>query len=202
MDHSLQIQKLLLTYFKDTNDETVMWVVNSFAFENAAPGHRDDISDICEKFLKDNELVSCHLAYITRLREEEKKVTWFSSNGSLISMWEDVKRALLVVAFSRFRGLVIDGALAELQKGGTPTQVQSLPPLEKVEKPEKVNTPKVEIFAKEEESSEIHYVSPIQSDYTLCSMLIDGDYMGKNNSTTKAVNCKHCQRIKNYCRKM
>lgn len=48
--------------------------------------------------------------------------------------------------------------------------------------------------------NEIHFTSPIGSDYTLCGLTLDGDPItcGQYEKTNKNVDCKDCQMIVDF----
>jgi hypothetical protein len=48
--------------------------------------------------------------------------------------------------------------------------------------------------------NEIHFTSPIGSDYTLCGLTLDGDpnTCGQYEKTNKNVDCKDCQMIVDF----
>jgi hypothetical protein len=94
-----QLQIIIFDYFKDTDDATLVEIVDVFVYDQ--PNPTSEVSKIIEKFLKDNGL---NEAFLNAQYDKTEKASIFSrSSLSQVNMIENVKMSLLGLSFNRFR---------------------------------------------------------------------------------------------------
>lgn len=100
----MQIQELVIDYFKDMDDATVSAVVDSIVYITPITDRKSKISGIIEKFLEDNGLTKAYLNYVYDYRNDSN----FFNRASLseVDMIENVKKAFLNLSYNRYRALV------------------------------------------------------------------------------------------------
>jgi hypothetical protein len=188
MTNQEQIFNNLMEYFKNTSDKDFVLFMNSFVFfkgvSNDEEGRR--ISKLLSKFLDDNDIVDTYMNYYYDVINTE--ITSFKrSNYSERIFIEDMFTCLFQISHNKLRDKVFE-----------PIKVQKLP---KVKKDKKVKANKVFIYDVDDETyGESHLVSPINSEYTICGMLIGGSFNGKFETTDKKVNCYHCSKTIELCK--
>ena len=84
----IQIQKILIDYFKDFDDETMIKVIDSFVYDESTTDTK--ISKIIEKFIDDNSLTK---AFINNALDKKRESTQYftKSSGSEREMIDKVK---------------------------------------------------------------------------------------------------------------
>ncbi len=171
MNQLIQIQEIVFDYFKDVDNKTLTRIVDAFVFHQAIKPDTD-AGKLVEKFLADNELEMAYIDYVYDY--VDKKSTVFSrSNSSQTQIIEYIKTAFLTLSYNRFR------------------QIDHLKP---------TVADKVKVLGTGDIEVSVHVVCNINSDYTICSLMIDGDFIGKTEPTTERVDCNHCLQIVNMCK--
>lgn len=99
MDKLLQIQELVSEYFKDTDNKTLVELIDAFVYYT--PKDNSDIGKLITKFFKDNEIEKVYLNYL--IDKEEPKRFFLKSNPSDLEMIQNIKISLLNLSFNRFR---------------------------------------------------------------------------------------------------
>lgn len=180
MDKSIQVQNLVLDYFKDTNNQMVSDFVDCFVYD--AYPRNPDVSQLVEKFLSENGIENSYrkICY----DKSQPKQMFSTANHSDRSIISDVQNALLNLVFNRFR--VIDHT-----------------PVKKIV-PNKVD--KVKLLADGDEEESVHIISNVYagSEYTLCGIDLEGSFISgveKQNVTGK-VNCTNCRSIVKQCKNL
>ena len=176
------LQELMFEYFKDTDNKTLVAFIDSFVYHQPITDRKSNISKLIEKFLKDNGLEIAYTNYLIDYVRKEEAI-WLKSSGSQREMIDGLKQALLNLAFNRFRN--IDSTL--LDSSGPAKK------LFKEKKKRKVD--KIKILGTSEIEKSVHIVSNINSDYAICSILLDGSMAGDAEPTDDKVDCKHCLSI-------
>lgn len=102
MDKLQQIQEHVFDYFKDTDNETLVKVIESFSFHKGTDD--GEVSDLITQFLKDSDLEEAYLEYYTYIINPETRSSYFRGGSpSQHEFIENVKTAFLVLAFNRLR---------------------------------------------------------------------------------------------------
>lgn len=178
----IDLQQAVIDYFVDVNDITVALVVNSFVYSR--PTKVDVVSRLIEAFLKDNGLIQTFLNHIADQRED---MIIFKSSYSEREMMNNLNVAFLNLAFNRFMHSI---------------NTKPVQPV-KVVKEIKLSEPEKAKFVCDNETfPHVHMVNPINSDYTICGILIDGEYTsGVDRNTSDGVSCSQCKGIVKSCKK-
>jgi len=116
MDESkqFQLQKLVIDQFKDTDDQTLIDFMDSFVYHR--PAKNDKISTLIEDFIKRNGLTTAYTNYLADF-VGEKTQFFRRSQGSEITMIENIKAAFMNAAYNRFRvSAQINAKQADLSK--------------------------------------------------------------------------------------
>jgi hypothetical protein len=184
-DRFQQLQEIVIDYFKDMDNETMIKFIDSFVFHLPITEH-NGISDLIEKFLKDNGLENAYTNYIYDITHKDD--SWRTSSGSEMTMINNVKNAFMNLAYNRFRNI-------------TPIVMKTA---DKIDNPPKVLKPakKIKILVGNSDvaKGEVHAVCNINDSYAICSLMIEEDVVGETELTTDAITCKHCLSIINYCK--
>lgn len=99
-----QIQEIVLNYFKDMDDKTVSAVIDAIVYLNPITDRKSKVSEVIEKFLKDNGLEMAFLNYMHDYRGESKY--FYRASLSEVDMIEKIKKALLNLSYHRYRALI------------------------------------------------------------------------------------------------
>lgn len=102
-DAYLEIQENLFEYFDNVEDKQFVDFVDAFVYD--IPVKLEGSSKLIEKFLEDNDIQKAFLNYQLDLRNKEK-IIFFRSTMSQRTIIEQIKQALLSLAYNRFRNLV------------------------------------------------------------------------------------------------
>lgn len=94
-----ELQEDLLEYFKDMDNNTFAKVVTKLVYHQGDEDTRT--SELVLKFLQDNGLEKAYMNYIYNMKQR-----YMIRDLSDVQMIENVKSALLSLAFNRFRRLV------------------------------------------------------------------------------------------------
>lgn len=97
-DRFYELQEDLDEYFKNLDDVTFIHFCDLFVFESGTSNVK--ISELTEKFLRDNGLHEAYMNYIMEMRKPSQLFSRFQSD---IAMIDDIKKALLVLSYNRFR---------------------------------------------------------------------------------------------------
>lgn len=99
-DHTITIQKVVLEYFKEYDDDTFIQIVDAFVY-SCPPKAKSKVGEIITKFIQDNGVEYAYINYVSDERDQSKffKRTSMSQAG----MIQDLKTAFLNAAFNRFR---------------------------------------------------------------------------------------------------
>lgn len=220
----IQIQKILIEYFKDFDDETMVNVIDSFVYEMGTNDER--ISKIIEKFISDNLLTETYINYIS---DKTTKSSFFRCSGSELQMMDYLKNGFLNLAYNRLRSSIYELKLEkiknniakhnttiakcnlrikEIENGSLINDLQNKE-RQKIKKDKKqkdvdykeVDYKKVKLRFDDDSDAEVHMIIGLNENYTLCGILIDGDYTHdvKINSTEK-ISCQHCLDVINQCK--
>lgn len=208
IEQNIQIQKILIEYFKDFNDDTIIKVIKSFVYEEST--NDNEIGEIIEKFLYDNSLKTAYVNVIL-----DKSAQYFTrSTGSQREIIDSVKVAFLNLAFNRFKLSAIELKLAkselDIAKSENNITINKLK-IKKSARKNKVNpsvgtgwftkAKKVKFRFDDDTDADVHVNTTLNNNYTLCGISIDGDYTHdvELNSTEK-ITCQHCLDIINQCK--
>lgn len=96
-----QVQKIILNYFKDTDDKTLVAIIDSFVYNEPITDRTSNTSKLIEKFIDDNGLTTAYVNYLSDLRNPTK--SFFSCSGSERQMIQMVIEAMLSLSYNRFR---------------------------------------------------------------------------------------------------
>ncbi len=94
-----RVQSLIIEYFKDTDDKTLVTFIESFVYH--LPASNENLSKMIDKFLEDNGLKIAYCNYITDLKNPDRYLNL--SSRSETNMIEDIKFAMLNLSFNRLR---------------------------------------------------------------------------------------------------
>lgn len=176
MDTYLQLQELVLTYFEKVDDKTMSMITDCFVYGDTTDNEK--VSKLFEKFLSDNGLT---MAYANYIYDMKNTTNYFRrSSSSETSMIEQIKLSFLNISHNRFRKLVSK-------------EVKEV----KLVDPYKVKM----IYHDEDQHEEVHVVSDINSEYTLCGCLIDIE-CDSIYGTKEKVSCEYCKDVVNQCKKI
>ncbi len=175
-----QLQELIIDYFKKTDNATLSLFIDSFVYHQPISEH-NGISKIIDRFLKDNGIVNAYLNYVIDYKEVET-ASWLKSSMSQRAMIDNIKQALLNLAFNRFRNIKHEVTIYTPQV-----------------KPKK-QPDKIKILGTADIEKSVHIVSNLTESYTLCSIMIDGSFTGDTEKTEDAVDCEHCKSIVKHCK--
>lgn len=92
-----QLQKIIFEYFKDTDDITLIEIINSFVYD--IPNPSLGAGKIIEKFIEDNGLEK---AFINYHYDKDNSQYFRRSNMSETSMIENIKMSFLGLSYNRF----------------------------------------------------------------------------------------------------
>lgn len=215
----IQIQKILLEYFKDFDDETIVNVIDSFVYEMGTNDER--ISKIIEKFISDNLLTDTYCNYIS---DKTNKKSFFNKcSRSELQMIDYLKNGFLNLAYNRLRISVYELKLEKIKNNiakhdmtiakcnlrikeiENDTLINDLQDKEnqktKKDKKQNVDYKKVKLRFDDDNAAEVHMIIGFNESYTLCGILIEGDYTHnvEFNSTEK-ITCHNCLDVINQCK--
>lgn len=218
----IQIQKILIEYFKDFDDETLVKIIDSFVYEIGTDDER--ISKIIEKFLSDNLLTDTYCNYIS---DKTSKSSFFKCSRSELQMIDYLKNGFLNLAYNRLRISVYDLKLEKIKNNiavydlklakheatiakcnlrikeiENDTLINEEKQKTKKDKKQKeVDYKRVKLRFDDDSAAEVHMIIGLNENYTLCGILIDGDYTHdvEINSTEK-ISCQHCLNVINQCK--
>ncbi len=178
MKNEQRIQEIIFDYFRDMDNNTVSLFIDSFVYHTPIT-KKNGISELIDKFLKDNGLVNAYLNYLEDMkRAKEKTASFFKSSGSDSHMIQTINMALLNLAYNRFRR--IDHTKAP----------------ESPKAPVKKQRPDaIKILGTSEIEKSVHIASPLNENYTLCSIMLDGNLAGDSEPTNDKIDCDHCKQI-------
>lgn len=175
MTQAEEIQEIVIDYFKNVDDETMVHVINAFVY-NKPTSQEHGVSELVEKFINDNGLKQAYVNYLIDIRRGATAY-FLKSSGSELEIIEQVKIGLLNLAFNRFRKI--------------PKQPKP---------PKLIPANKVQVLGTSEIEESVHIVCNINSNYAICSILFDCDSTGDYESTTDKVDCKDCISIAKMCK--
>ena len=99
VDAYQEIQEDLFDYFKDVDNKMLSDFIDVFVYHNITTDSK--ISKLSEKFLEDNGLTN---AYINYMHDRDNPKQYFRrASMSDSSMVDQIKSALLSIAYNRFR---------------------------------------------------------------------------------------------------
>jgi len=215
----IQIQKILIEYFKDFDDETMVNVIDSFVYEMNTDDER--ISKIIEKFLSDNLLTDTYCNYIS---DKTNKKSFFNKcSRSELQMIDYLKNGFLNLAYNRLRISVYELKLEKIKNNiakhdmtiakcnlrikeiENDTLINDLQDKEnqktKKDKKQKVDYKNVKLRFDDDVDAEVHMIIGFNENYTVCGILIDGDYTHDVEiNSTENITCQHCLNIINQCK--
>lgn len=178
-EQQVELQKQILEYFKDVDDNMIRDVIESFVYFKGSSNSA--VGELTQKFLKENDLTMAFVNYCMDMKKIQngEKIMFYRSSGSERDMIENIKVSLLNLAYNRFSALV-----------------------EKIKpEPVLVEPSKVKVTYKDGDSNT--HVLGFQSEYTLCGNAVEGSEIAKTDFNTKSkVNCPHCLEIIKKCKKM
>jgi hypothetical protein len=99
----LSLQKQVLEYFNEVDNLTFAKVVESFVFHLP----NDGVSELIEKFLKDNDLEKSYINYVIDYKKLDPDSFFKRSKASESDLIENIKHAFLIASFNRHRDLVV-----------------------------------------------------------------------------------------------
>lgn len=222
----IQIQKILIEYFKDFDDETMVKIIDSFVYEIGTDDER--ISKIIEKFLSDNLLTDTYCNYIS---DKTTKSSFFRCSGSELQMIDYLKNGFLNLAYNRLRSSIYELKLEKIKNNIAKhdmtiakcnmtitkcnlrikeienglindLEIEEKPkPKAKSKKQKNIDYKKVKLRFDDDNAAEVHMIIGLNESYTLCGILIEGDYTHnvEFNSTEK-ITCQHCLDVINQCK--
>ena len=163
----LELQRIVLDYFKDIDDVTMGKVIESFVYGVSTKD--DKASKLIETFIKDNGIETAFVNYMIDLKAKaDGKSLWLRSSYSERSIIEDIKISFLNLAFNRF--------------------IQSASKKVKLVEPNKVK-----FLGDNEDTALVHVVSELSDSFTLCGVSIYGDYTTDLEENVKGkITCKDC----------
>jgi len=180
------LQKQIFDYFKDTDDKTLVEIIDAFVYNS--PSNRSDVGIIIDKFLKDNDLVQAFINYNIDLKNIDNKNVFFNKCSlSEREMIENIRISFLSLAFNRLRQSVVKPIVSKSRKP-------------RVVKDKLVEPIKVKMTYKDDDSSDVHIVSD-NEDYTICGNLIEGEFADSELNVKSKVTCVHCLNLVNKCKK-
>lgn len=220
----IQIQKILLEYFKDFDDETIVNVIDSFVYEMGTNDER--ISKIIEKFISDNLLTETYINYIS---DKTTKSSFFRCSGSELQMIDYLKNGFLNLAYNRLRSSIYELKLEkiknniakhdmtiakcnvtitkcnlrikEIENGLINDLEIEEKPKAKSKKQKNIDYKKVKLRFDDDNAAEVHMIIGFNENYTVCGILIDGDYTHDVEiNSTENITCQHCLDIINQCK--
>lgn len=229
IDQSIQIQKILIDYFKDFDDETMIKVIDSFVYDE--PTTDEKISKIIEKFLADNSLTQ---AWCNIMLDKKEPTRFFTrSNMSEVEIINQIKNGFLNLAYNRFRCSSIELKLAKNETDTTKrylkianlekeiainelkidklnkfeinatsdVKIQTNKKTSKQKKSNLIDPKKVKFRFDNDDKAEVHITTILNDDYTLCGILIDGDYTHDIElDSTEKITCQHCLDVIKQCK--
>ncbi len=96
------IQEAIFDYFEDTDNKTLAALIDVFVFKK---GTQDtNISKLCEKFMKDNDLIKATMN--VHWDDTHPDQPFLRSSLTERSILQQVNVALLTLAYNRFRRIV------------------------------------------------------------------------------------------------
>lgn len=99
----VQIQKIILNYFRDIDNATLVSFIESFVyFQTNPPKH---VGALLEKFLEDQDLTKAYPNYVLDIKAGKSQII-LRSNGSDVDTINKISHALLNVCFNRLRDIV------------------------------------------------------------------------------------------------
>ena len=171
----LELQRIVIDYFKDVDDKTIGCIIESFVYGKSTKN--DKASKLIESFIKDNGIETAFINYMIDVKAKaEGKSLWLRSSYSERSIIEDIKISFLNLAFNRFINLSTN--MIEL-----------------------VEARKVKFLCDNDDSSMVHMVSGLYGGFTLCGVSIYGDYTTDLKENVKGkITCSHCINIIKECK--
>ena len=163
----LDMQKIIIDYFEDTDDKTMISIIDSFVYGKSTKNN--EASKLIESFIKDNGIETAFVNYMIDIKAKaEGNPMWLRSSYSERSIIEDIKLSLLNLSYNRFRNLV-----------------------DKQVKP--IECKKVKLKTDNEDTSSIHAISILDSEITICGVYTEGDYVSDVKHNVKGkITCEHC----------
>ena len=178
-EQQIQIQQLVLDYFIDTDDKTMSAIIKCFVYNESTKD--DKISELIDKFIKDNGLTQAFINHHLDLKNTESM--WLRSSLSERDMIDQVHRAFLNLAFNRFAWLMDK-------------------PVKKVREIKLVEPQRI-MLKYDENDCDVHIVSDLNDNYCLCGNATEGDFIKESILNVKdKVTCKNCLSIVNSAKKM
>src|SRR5258708_31175780 len=95
------LQEQVMEYFKNTDDKTFIALIETFVYQSPVEDNTK-VSELIEKFLKDNDLTEAYVNYLMDLKNVD---SGFFKHSSLSQrdMIEKIQFAMLNASFNRFR---------------------------------------------------------------------------------------------------
>lgn len=175
------MQEIIIDYFEDIDDTTIALFIMGFLYHK--PVSNTVVSKLIEKFLDDQGLTEVYLSYYVDLNNPNRLFNRCSLSEYAII--QNISSALLNLSFNRFRDLVIETNNAK--KEVKPKQVR---------KPKLPEISKVSVLFND--SSNVHVVSNLNSEFTLCGCALEGSEIIGSFETKDLVTCSHCLEIVSY----
>ena len=189
-----QLQQIVIDYFKDTDNTTIALLVDTFVYN--LPSSKET-QTLLEKFLKDNGVMDAYLNTLIDLQKGSDAI-FLRASLSERDMIDVLRNGFLNLVFNRFRDLPLASKVersADIER--LAEQILDKAEAQKAKKPQ---PHKVKVLGTSEIEKSVHVVCNINQNYTLCSLLIDGDMIGDTeDKPEEAVDCEHCKRIVKMC---
>lgn len=176
----LQFQRIVFDYFEKVDNKTLMDVIDGFIYGQTNISKK--ASDLFEKFLDDNGLTSTYCDFVYDESEEGKARYFRKSNLSAIQMIEQLKWSFLNLSYNRlkFGDIVVKKAKKE-------TTIKE--------------ANKIKFRFEDDEESEIHILSNLNEEYTICGIYTDGDHVSDVKLSPKGkTDCIHYRDLVNMCK--
>lgn len=176
MENLQRIQEIVFDYCKNMSDAELVLFIDTFCMSN----YNETGSKISEEFIKNLEIEDVFIRYIKDCEKMKNNVnfSFYSTSLSERNLIENIKISLFVLSYKR---LTIN--------------VNQKPKTKKIKLP---RFKKIKLIF--EGNEEIHAYNPINSNYTLCSDLIDSDMFSNQESSEHKITCKNCLNIINTCK--
>lgn len=174
-EQQIQIQELVLNYFIDVDDKTMSSIIKCFVYNESTKD--DNISNLIDKFIKDNGLTQAFINHHIDLKNPSSM--WFRSSTSEREMMDQINRAFLNLAFNRFAWLM-DQPVKKVR----------------VKKEIKLIEPQKIMLKYDENDFDVHIVSDLNENYCMCGNATEGDFIKESILNVKdKVTCKNCLSI-------
>lgn len=168
MDNFQQLQKIILDYFKDTDNQTIIGFIDSFVYHQGTSNKL--IVDLIKKFLHDNGLEKAYANYMIDhdRKQRREEVSFYKASLSERTMIDEIKQALHNLAYIRFR---------EIKPA-----------------PKPIAYSKRKVLGTAEVPISTHIVSILgNGDYSICGIDLEGIFFtGKTEPTDDKVDCPDC----------